>query len=603
MWWYIVLLTALCLLTYFPGLDSHGVTNWQEGQRLIVARDMQSRGEWIIPTVSGRPYIAKPPMIYWAQMALANALGQTVELWHLRLVAALAGLLGVLATFAAARQLLTPDNPTPDQQSFADRAACWSAALLASGILFVRASRIGELDILMVPFVAASVCAVAWAFRTHRLQRRTNWPAILLATFFAAGAVLTKDPGLLYVALAAYGGIAVWYAWTQHPLDLDLLPRRVRSPLAPAPVPPAHVAVLGGLVVGLSFFLAAARNLDDPGDLPGPLLIGLAGAWLGATLARLCVPRRFFAFFVALSRTHPVLVIGVPAAMRFGWGWLIARRVGIDKAAELAKFEVEDNVRLFIAEAPVNNFETLLFGLGLGSVLAIIAALILLRCRPRLTPGAAIIAAWIVLSLIAFSILGKGVQRYLTPMWPAWAMLAGWFAAMWCRPRPLRMQPSLWLAAAVLLLAVGQSVQYGVLRDRVNAARSPRDFIRSLSQRDSFTGFERLYSFEYTSPAMDYYAGRPVQIVGDPRAGITMLAGSTQTLDQFVSDVRTSGPAIIIFRDGPIPGIDLPLAGVRLRESGLQIEELEDLPAFRIDNGRTNMKAALIRAAAPSRLR
>lgn len=603
MWLYVAVLAALCLLTFFPGLDSHGVTNWQEGQRLIVARDMQSRGEWIIPTVSGRPYIAKPPMIYWAQMALANLLGQTVELWHLRFVAALAGLLGVLATFFASRELLTPDRPAPDQKALADRAACWSAALLATGILYVRASRIGELDILMVPFIAAAVWAVARAFRTHRLQRRADWPAVLLATFFATGAVLTKDPGLLYVALAAYGGIAVWYAWTTQPLDLALLPRRVREPLVFAPAAPAGLAIGGGLIVGLAFFLAAARNLDDLGDLPGPLLIGLAGAWLGATLARLLTPRRFFAFFVALSRTHPVIVIGVPAAARFGWGWLIANRVGIEKAAELAKFEVDDNVRPFIAEAPVNNFETLLFGLGLGSALAIVAAICLLRWRPRLTPGAAIVAAWIMLSLIAFSILGKGVQRYLTPMWPAWAMLAGWLCAVWCRPRPLRIAPAPFLAAAILLLGIAQSFQYGFLRDKLNSARSPRDFIHAISQRDAFPGFDRLCSFEYTSPAMDYYAGRPVQIVGDPRAGITMLAGTTQSLEQFAAEVRTAGPAVLIFRDGPIPGVDLPLAAERLRSLGLQVEDLPHLPPFRIDNGRTGVKAAIVSAAAPARLR
>jgi len=318
LWWYAVLLTALCLLTYFPGLASHGVTNWQEGQRLIVARDMQSRGEWIIPSVSGRPYIAKPPMIYWAQIALANTLGQTVELWHLRFIAALAGLLGVLATFGAARELLTPDRPNPDQQRFADRAAFWSAAILATGILYVRASRIGELDILIVPFVAAAVWAVARAFRTHRQQRRTNWPAVLLATLAATGAVLTKDPGLLYIALAAYGGIAIWYANTREPLDLALLPHGARPPLVSAPQPPALLPVAGGLVCGVGFFAAAARNLENPGDLPGPLLIGLAGAWLGATLARLAVPRRLLAYFVALSRTHPVLVLGIPAGARFG---------------------------------------------------------------------------------------------------------------------------------------------------------------------------------------------------------------------------------------------------------------------------------------------
>lgn len=516
-WVHLTLLTLLCLLTYFPGLDTHGVTNWQEGQRLIVARDMQARADWLVPTVNARPYLAKPPMIYWAQLAVASALGQTVELWHLRFVVALAGLCGVLATYGAARELLAPDRPSEEERSFAERAALWSGVLLATGILYVRAARIGELDVLLVPFITVAVWAVARAFRAHRVHGRTNWPALGVATIAASCAVLTKDTGLLYVALAAYGGIVLWCA--------SLRSARLRS-------------------------LAAA-----------------------------------------LSRTHPLLVLGVPAAARYGWTWLVGQRVGADKAALLARAELDDNVRFFVAEAPINNLETLLFGLGLGSALALAALVVLIRFRPRLTPGGAIVAAWIVLSLIAFSIFGKGVQRYLTPLWPAWAMLAGWLAAIWCRPRPLRSSPALWLGATILVLAIAQSFQYGFLRDRVNAHRSPRDLLAALRARYDWRGPDRLFSFEYTSPALDYYAGGFVQVVGDPRAGATMLAGEAWTLDQFRTHiVQNPGPTFMIVRDGRIPGIELAPVSQRLWPARLDAEELVGLPDFRIDNGRTAMR-------------
>lgn len=597
MWAHVALLSLLCLLTYFPGLDDHGVTNWQEGQRLLVARDMQAGGQWLVPTVHGEPYLAKPPMIYWAQLALANATGQQVELWHLRFVVALAGLLGVLATYLAARELLTPDRPTAPEQAFAARAACWSAALLATGILYVRAARIGELDILIVPFVALAVWGVARAFRAHRTAQRTHIPAVLVAAAATTGAVLTKDPGLVYVALAAYGGIALWYACTRDPLDTAFL--WFNRGNAPAPAPPFNpwLARAGAVLIGCAFFLAAAMNMHGPAELPGPLLIGAAGAWLGSVLGRLLQPRRAMATFVAFSRTHPLLVLGLPAAARFGWAWLVAQRVGADQTAALAQAEVDDNIRPFIAEAPINNFETLLFGLGIGSVLAFIAAFILLRTRPRFTPGAAIIAAWIILSLIVFSILGKGVQRYLTPMWPAWAMLAGWLAARWCMPRPMQRPRGLWLGAVVVVLAAAQSLQYGWLRDTLNAKRSPRDLIHALRAAPHCTGTDRVFAFEYTSPALDYYAGGPVRVVGDPRALATMYAGDPWTLDRFCGRLKSEGAAMLIYRDGPIRGSSLPPAIVRLREAGVEVQPIDGLPEFRIDNGRTPMRAAIVKLA------
>lgn len=597
MWVHVALLALLCVLCFFPGLDSHGVTNWQEGQRLLVARDMQARGDWLVPTVHGEPYIAKPPMIYWAQLAVAGVLGETVELWHLRFVVAMAGLLGVLATYGAARQLLLADRATREERARAARGAAWAAALLATGILYVRAARIGELDILIVPFVAAAVWGVACAFRTHRLSRRTNWLAVLVAVVAASGAVLTKDPGPMFVAFAAYGGIAVWYAHTPEPLDVAMFPRGTGGGIVEAPTAPRWLPLVGGAVVGGGFFAAMARNVTSAGEALGPVLIGIAGAWLGATIARLLQPRRLRAFVVALSRTHPLLVLGVPVGVAVGWRWLVAQRVGDGVVESLAKGEVDDNVRPFIAAAPINNVETVLFGLGIGSVLAIVGCVVLLRLRPRLTPGGAMIAAWIVLSLIAMSVLGKGVQRYLTPMWPAWAMVAAWMAARWTEPRPMRVAVGPWLVATVVVLAAGQSVQYGWLRDQLNAKRSPRDLLQELSLRLGDEELSRVYLYEYASPAMDYYAGRRVQIVGDPRALATMYAGDAWTLGQFRAHLVESGPAVLIYRDGLIPGVGgvgLAPADERLREAGFVVESLGTLPAFEIDNGRTPMKAARV---------
>src|SRR3954466_10337421 len=101
------LLSALCSLVSLPGLAAQGLANWQESQRALVAREMQSRGEWVVPTVEGRPYLAKPPMMYWCQMAIAGARGVPSGEFELRLTVAVAGWLGVLATYVVGLRMLS----------------------------------------------------------------------------------------------------------------------------------------------------------------------------------------------------------------------------------------------------------------------------------------------------------------------------------------------------------------------------------------------------------------------------------------------------------------------------------------------------------------
>jgi len=87
----VVLLSALCWALYLPGLTAHGLMNWQEGQRALVAREMQARGEWLVPTAHGRPYLAKPPMIYWCELGLAELRGARCGEFELRATVALFG--------------------------------------------------------------------------------------------------------------------------------------------------------------------------------------------------------------------------------------------------------------------------------------------------------------------------------------------------------------------------------------------------------------------------------------------------------------------------------------------------------------------------------
>lgn len=625
---HVLVLLLLCAVAYFPGLDRHGVTNWQEAQRLVVAREMQDRfhahraephnddgpawRELLLPTSNTRPYLAKPPMIYWAQIGVAEALGDRVELWHLRLVVALAATIGVIACYFSARIILSPDSPAAGLggvqlgPELVGRAAFWAAACLATGILYVRSGRIGELDILLVPSCTIAIGAVAHAWRTHRARRGTSIGSVAIAVIATSLAALTKDPGVMIVGLAAFGGIGLWAALAPAgtPVDVALVRGRGRAPLESLPSTSLGLhrfAVAIAASFGLATVIATLRGgeVDSLGDLLGLLVLVAMAAFVGFVLGRMFVPLRFRAMLVALSRTHPLLVIGVALMVRLAWGWTVAGIIGTGQAENLVRQEVEDNIRLFVAEAPINNLEAVSFGVGLGSIAAIVSLIWLIRDRTRPPASWFQLFAWLAFTLIAFSILGKGVQRYLTPMWPAVAMLGGVSiasavalsqsscrACRWVRPA---------LTLGVIALALGQGWWYGFGRER-NAERSPRDLIAELRARQHVTT-RRIVSIEFSTPALDYYLDRHVLCVGDPRVSESMAGGGWWTFDRLKQWLERKGPVFALMRTGATPGEPpgTPTAIERFRAMGVEVSEVATHSGFRIDKDRSDVRCYRLR--------
>ena len=58
---------TFCLVAYHLG--SFGLTETTEGRYASIARTMADGGSWLIPERNGVPYLAKPPLTYWAGVA------------------------------------------------------------------------------------------------------------------------------------------------------------------------------------------------------------------------------------------------------------------------------------------------------------------------------------------------------------------------------------------------------------------------------------------------------------------------------------------------------------------------------------------------------
>jgi 4-amino-4-deoxy-L-arabinose transferase-like glycosyltransferase len=97
----VLLFAAFLLLTFDIG--HYGLFEPHEGHFAGVAREMVLRGDWIMPTLNGAPYLNKPPLLYWSIATSYKIFG--IHEFAARLPVALAGWFGTVIAFLWSRQL------------------------------------------------------------------------------------------------------------------------------------------------------------------------------------------------------------------------------------------------------------------------------------------------------------------------------------------------------------------------------------------------------------------------------------------------------------------------------------------------------------------
>ncbi len=176
---------ALISLLLFAALGSIPLTSLNEGRRALVVQEMFQQQHWLIPTLNGELYLAKPPLLYWLALAISHVLGQVSEL-SLRLPSAIAAGLVLILTYRAGRQYFSP------------LVAILAMLLLAANLEFALLARRAEIEMLLTLF-----CFGAWLSFMQFIQQQTQ-RALLLSYLLLALAVLTKGPvALLFVSLPA----------------------------------------------------------------------------------------------------------------------------------------------------------------------------------------------------------------------------------------------------------------------------------------------------------------------------------------------------------------------------------------------------------------
>jgi|SoiMethySBSTD1v2_1073268.scaffolds.fasta_scaffold169656_2 4-amino-4-deoxy-L-arabinose transferase-like glycosyltransferase len=260
-----------------------GGTHPDEGLYLQAAREMHDRGDWLTPTVDGRPDFTKPPLLYWV-MGLAFALlGET--LWAARLPVALAALALAWVTGRLARRVCGP--------------AAEPVAILVLGTC-LGMLRYARVDLMDVP-LALAVAVGLWA--CWRVAEGASMRLLLVAGAAAGAATLLKGPvGPLLMVLPA----AVWLA---------------RRGLLRRALPWVGGAAGIALLLAAPWYLAMAQRYGQPfvGRFFGTEYLGKFGfPWTaeGELVLLLALP-------VLLLPWSPLVGLRGPGAA-LAWPWVVS---------------------------------------------------------------------------------------------------------------------------------------------------------------------------------------------------------------------------------------------------------------------------------------
>ena len=187
----LILVVAVCGFVFFFGLNAFGLVGADEPRYAQIGREMFARHDWIVPTLNGKPWLEKPVLLYWGEMASYSIFG--VRDWAARIPAAAAATALVIVILFFMRR-------------FRKGTELDAALIAASSAAIIGFGRGASTDMLLTaPFCMAMLAWWAW----HETGRR-----LWLAAFYALLGVGALAKGPISPALAVL--IIGAYAWLRR---------------------------------------------------------------------------------------------------------------------------------------------------------------------------------------------------------------------------------------------------------------------------------------------------------------------------------------------------------------------------------------------------
>src|SRR4051812_12974712 len=156
------LLVACFILCSLVALDVRTLVPPDEGRYAEMAREMLASGDWITTRLNGIKYFEKPPLQTWMNALSFAAFG--LGEWQARLWTGLCGLLGIVLTGYAGRQVFGP------------RVGFYAALVLGSCFYWVASGQIDSLDMSLSAMMCVALCALLIGQRDGAsAAERRNW--------------------------------------------------------------------------------------------------------------------------------------------------------------------------------------------------------------------------------------------------------------------------------------------------------------------------------------------------------------------------------------------------------------------------------------------
>lgn len=399
---HIMLICLVAVAVLFTNLGGPRLWDRDEPRNAGCAREMLERGDWVTPVFNGELRNHKPVLLYWLIMSAYTVFG--VNEFAARFWSAAASTGTVLFTYAIGRHLFTA------------RAGLWAALALATSLMFDVAARAATPDALLIFCTTLGLFVfVRWSLPgADAALGQTTRGALAVANTSA------QFPRSGVHAAMIYGSFALGVL-AKGPVALVL-----------------PVAIMG------AYLLLAHRtqvNWREAG----------IRAWIWK------LPRYFFWTCWRMRPLTALLMLLVVAVPWYVW-------VGVRTDGRfLWEFFVEHNLNR--ARQPLEGHQGPFFyymvavlpGFFPWSVFLVPTmweSISVLRRRNGSSAGVLFCAVWIFVWIGAFSLAGTKLPSYVTPCYPALALLTGVFLDQWIAKKTT--VPIVWPRFALgVLAAVG----------------------------------------------------------------------------------------------------------------------------------------------------
>lgn len=426
--WHHALIVTVAALVMFTNLGGAQLWDRDEPRNAGCAEEMLARGDWVVPTFNGQLRDAKPVMLYWLIMSAYGMFG--VGEFAARFWCAALAVGTVLATYQIGRRL------------FNAQVGLWAALILSTSLMFDVAGRAATPDSVLIFLVTAALMVYVLAAFPRREADAVSgsgdgdlfprrWPVVALLYAVMGVGILAKGPVALVLPTAVIGMF----------LLLRRLPREAANStggepqfggLTPGPkfavagsiVLLALVAQFGGLAGLAVAAIIVAATLTFRGDL----------RWLG--LLRPFAPRHFLqtcwtmrpltALAAALAVSLPWFVwVGLATDGEFLRGFFLKEHFGRATTA----MENHQGTPLYYPGAILVGF----FPWSVFIVPMLIDIVARMRRRDENLAGLQFVACWVCVWVGVFTLAETKLPSYITPCYPALALLCGKFLHHWSR--------------------------------------------------------------------------------------------------------------------------------------------------------------------------